>query len=236
MSTADSATTHHHAHHFDSADHEFQASKLGVWLFLVTEVMMFGGLFVGYLIYHNKFPHMFWTGAHLLDWKMGAFNTVVLLVSSFTMALSIYYAQKNNSKQCANMLMITFVCGLIFMVVKYLEYTGKFAHGIYPGTFIDPETAKAYLETKGLEFRQYAIPNSDASANLGLYFGFYYLMTGLHGSHVIIGMGMILWLWFRARKGEFNGKWYTPVEGVGLFWHLVDLIWIFLFPLLYLVE
>ena len=206
---------HKVAHHFDSAEQEFQASKLGIWLFLCTEILMFGGLFVGYVIFHNLYPEMFAEGASHLDWKLGSLNTAVLLVSSFTMVLSIYYAQTNQYKKTSNMLMITFICGLVFMVIKAFEYNHKIHLGLLPGelyTFADAE-----------------------SVNLALYFSFYFLMTGLHGSHVVIGLGLIFWLWLRSRKKEFNKEYYTPLEVVGLFWHLVDVIWIYLFPLLYLV-
>ena len=209
---------HEVAHHFDSAEQEFEASKLGIWLFLATEILMFGGLFVAYSIYHNLFPEMFAEGASFLDWKLGALNTVVLLASSLTMALSIYFAQKKNSKICARMLLLTLLCGLTFMVVKYFEYTHKFHMGLYPGKFFDPI---ASIQV--------------ASENLPMYFSFYFIMTGLHGSHVLAGMIFIFWLYLRARKNEFNDRYFTPLECVGLFWHLVDLIWIYLFPLLYLV-
>ncbi|MCB0390863.1 MAG: cytochrome c oxidase subunit 3 family protein [Bdellovibrionales bacterium] len=206
---------HKVAHHFESAEQEFQASKLGIWLFLCTEILMFGGLFVGYVVFHNIYPEMFAEGAKHLDWKLGSLNTVVLLVSSFTMVLSIYYAQTNQSKKTSNMLLITFLCGLIFMVIKAFEYNHKIHMGLLPGELFTYENAQ--------------------TANLAMYFSFYFLMTGLHGSHVLIGMGLIFWLWLRSRKNEFNKDYYTPLEIVGLFWHLVDVIWIYLFPLLYLV-
>ena len=215
MNTVDRSAGEY-AHHFDSAEHEFESSKFGTWLFLCTEVLMFGGLFVAYFIFSNLFPETFLEGATYLDWKFGAVNTAVLLFSSFTMVMAIYYAQNNNNKKAANMLMITFVCGLIFMVIKYLEYSHKIELGLLPGNLYSFEGAE--------------------SANLGLYFSIYYCMTGLHGSHVIIGMGLILWCWNRCRKDEFNSGYFTPLECVGLFWHLVDLIWIYLFPLLYLVD
>ena len=202
-------------HHYSSAEQEFQASKLGIWLFLATEILMFGGLFVGYIIFHNLYPEMFAEGAKYLDWRLGGLNTIVLMVSSFTMALSIYYAQKNNPKMTSWMLLVTLACAGIFMVIKYFEYTHKFHMGLKPGEFFTFVGAE--------------------HANLALYFSFYFCMTGLHGSHVLAGMVLIFWLYLRARKGHFNEKYYTPLEVVGLFWHLVDLIWIYLFPLLYLV-
>ena len=206
---------HHHAHHFKDADHEFDASKLGIWLFLCTEIVMFGGLFVGYAIYHGRYPEMFAEGASHLSWYWGAINTVVLLISSYTMALGIYYSQINNQKKAVTSLWITFLCGCGFLVIKGIEYSSKISHGLLPGRFFSFKEA--------------------TSDNLAMYFGFYFSMTGLHGIHVVIGMGLIAWVALRAQKGEFSSKYYTPVEGVGLFWHLVDLVWIFLFPLLYLI-
>lgn len=220
MSTANigSSKEHHHAHHFNSAEHEYEASKFGTWLFLCTEILMFGGLFVGYVIFHNKYPELFKVGSKFLDWKMGALNTVVLLVSSLTMALSIYYAQMNDKKKVLINLYITLICAGIFMVVKYFEYSHKIHLGLLPGKLFT-----------------YTGEGMGEVTNLPLYFSFYFCMTGLHGSHVLVGMGLIIWLIVRAHKGEFGPKYYTPVECVGLFWHLVDLIWIYLFPLLYLV-
>jgi cytochrome c oxidase subunit 3 len=226
MSTVNTAATgdhsHHHAHHFESAEAEYQASKFGTWTFLLTEILMFGGLFVGYVLYHERFPEMFHAGSKFLNWKLGAFNTVVLLLSSFTMALSIYYAQMNDKKKVLLNLYITLICGGIFMVVKYFEYTHKFHLGLYPGKSFHPHSPEVQ-----------AI--ADQFPNLPMYFSFYFCMSGLHGSHVLVGMGLIIWLIIRAHKGEFNSSYYTPVECVGLFWHLVDLIWIYLFPLLYLI-
>ena len=214
MSTGNHA---HVAHHFKNAEHQYSSAKEGLWLFMVTEILMFGGLFVGYFLYHMQYPAMFAEGAATLDWRMGFFNTLVLIASSLTMALGIYYLQKNDPKKAALNLAITILCGAIFMVVKYFEYTHKFHLGLYPGKFLDVAAVGAQ------------------HANLGLYFGFYYVMTGLHGTHVLIGMGLITWLLIRTMRGDFSAEYYTPVEGVGLFWHIIDLIWIFLFPLLYLV-
>lgn len=217
MSTDNTITAggHKHAHHFKDELHEFEACKFGVWLFLATEILMFGGLFVGYFLYQAKFPEMFAEGASFLDWRYGTVNTFVLLISSLTMALSIHYAQKNNKKLCVINLVITLLCAGAFMVIKYLEYSHKFHLGLFPGE------AFSYAEA--------------TAPNLAMYFSFYFLMTGLHGSHVLIGMGLITWVLIRASKNEFNSEYYTPLEGVGLFWHLVDLIWIYLFPILYLI-
>ncbi|MEQ1664364.1 MAG: cytochrome c oxidase subunit 3 family protein [Bdellovibrionales bacterium] len=194
---------------------QFSAAKLGVWLFLCTEILMFGGLFVGYIIYHGRYPEMFAEGAKHLDWRLGALNTIVLLISSYTMASGIHYAQINDRAKSLRALGITVLCALIFLVVKYFEYHHKIEVGLLPGK---------YFAFQGAEH-----------ANLAMYFSFYFLMTGLHGSHVVAGICLILWVMKRTAKEEFNSDFYTPVESVGLFWHLVDLIWIYLFPLLYLV-
>jgi cytochrome c oxidase subunit 3 len=204
-----------HAHHYDSAEHEYLTSKEGVWLFLTSEILMFGGLFVGYLIFHHLYPAVFHEGSKHLDWHLGALNTVVLLTSSLTMVMGVHYCQVNQRSKAVTALAVTILCGAIFMVVKYFEYTHKIHEGLLPGNWYRGETHGLY--------------------NAGLYFSFYFMMTGLHGIHVLAGMGLILWALIRTQKGEFNDKNFMFVEGVGLFWHLVDLVWIFLFPLLYLV-
>ncbi|HRO65977.1 MAG TPA: cytochrome c oxidase subunit 3 family protein [Pseudobdellovibrionaceae bacterium] len=216
MSTVNSHE-HHYAHHFKNADHEFVTSKQGVWLFMVTEILMFGGLFVAFFIYHNMYPDMFAEGAKQLDWRMGFTNTLVLIFSSFTMALGIHFIQKGQNRKATWCLVTTLLCAAIFMVIKYFEYVHKFHLGFFPGKYLD-------VAHVGAEH-----------ANLGLYFGFYYCMTGMHGIHVLIGMALIVWVLIRNMRGDFHPHYYTPVEGVGIFWHIVDLIWIFLFPLLYLV-
>jgi cytochrome c oxidase subunit III len=210
------------ASHYRDEKHQYAANKEGIWLFMVTEILMFGGLFVGYIIFHSLYPEMFAEGAQFLDWHLGFINTLVLIFSSLTMALGIYYTQMNQPKKATTSLVLTVICGAIFMTIKYFEYTHKFHLGIFPGRMMNFEELKEH----GYNIKH---------ANLGLYFGFYYCMTGLHGIHVLIGMGLICWLIRKNLKGDFNPNYFTPIEGVGIFWHIVDLIWIFLFPLLYLV-
>lgn len=187
---------------------------------------MFGAIFVGYAIYHHMYPEIFKVGSKFTDVRYGATNTVVLLFSSLTMALGIHFFQVNERKKAITSLAITIICGFIFMGIKYLEYTHKIHLGLMPGAWFTADHAALSQQLGGIE-----IPS-----NIALYFSFYYMMTGIHGIHVMIGMGLIGWILIRALKGEFGPNYYFPVEGVGLFWHLIDLIWIYLFPLLYLVS
>lgn len=201
--------------HFDSAEQAFEASKLGVWLFLVTEILLFGGLFVAYIIYRGLYPEMFHEASHHLNRIMGAVNTVVLIGSSFTMAMAVHSTKHNDSNRAHQYLLITFFCAMLFMVVKYMEYSHKIHEGLLPG---------AYFTFEGIQHPK-----------ASLFFSLYFMMTGLHGIHVLVGMGLIAWVLIRSNKGHFDSHYNTPVEMVGIYWHLVDLIWIYLFPLLYLI-
>lgn len=214
--SAEHASEHHFAHQYQSAEHEYDSTKQGVWLFLVTEVLMFGGLFVGYAIFHHVYPDIFREGGTFLDWRLGALNTTVLITSSLTMALGIRFNQTRERTKAIVCLATTVLCGAGFLCIKYIEYSHKIHEGLLPGALFHYEGPH--------------LPN------LALYFSFYFMMTGLHGIHVFVGMCLITWVLIRTIRGEFGPDYYTPVEGVGLFWHLVDLIWIYLFPLLYLME
>lgn len=207
-----------HAHHFDSAEHEFEAGKLGMWLFLVTEIMLFGVFFAGYGLFMYLYPEMYHEAHQELNKQMGALNTIVLLVSSLTMALAIAFIQRDQKGKSMVCLAATFVCACIFLVVKYFEYKVKFQHGLLPGAYFHP--------VEDIHFK---------APNAALFFSFYFVMTGTHGLHVLIGMALIAWIMFRTNRGDFNSRKFAPVEFVGLYWHIVDLIWIFLFPLIYLV-
>jgi len=208
--------TRHISHHFYNADQEFNSCKMGMWLFLLTEFMLFGGLFVAYTIFRSWYPETFDSGASKLDWTFGAVNTVVLITSSLTMALAIRACQLNKKKQALGLILGTVACASIFLVIKYFEYHHKFELGILPGKFFCFQ--------------------GEHMSNEHIYFSIYFLMTGTHVLHVILGMIAMLWIAARTAKGEFYSAYYTPVEMVGLYWHLVDLIWIFLFPLLYLTK
>jgi len=217
---------HHHAHHFASAEEEFEASKQGMWLFMVTEVLMVGGLFVGYALLRSMYPAMFTEAHKLLSVKLGLTNTIVLITSSLTMALAVGAAQVGNKKNQVRYLLATIALAACFLVVKYFEYSGKISSGLLPGGLFDAAKAQAYAESHG-----YTLTHEKAP----LFFSLYFMMTGIHGLHVVVGMGLIAWITLRANRGEFGSNYYTPVELVGFYWHFVDLVWIYLFPLLYLV-
>lgn len=212
---ATDAVVHHHAHHFESAEAEFEAAKQGMWLFLVTEVLMIGALFVAYGIFRGLYPEMFHEAHKMLSVKMGATNTVILITSSLTMLLGVTSAQKGQRDRSFLYLLLTLILAGCFLVVKYFEYSSKFHHGLLPGGFFT-----------NTELKDPKTP---------LFFSLYFIMTGIHGLHVIIGMGLIAWIMRRTAKREFSPHFYTPVELVGFYWHFVDLVWIYLFPLLYLV-
>ncbi|TGK11892.1 cytochrome c oxidase subunit 3 family protein [Leptospira fletcheri] len=253
MSTANHAGFHH-AHHFESAEHQYQSSKQGIWLFLVTEILMFGGLFVAYSIYHSLYPQIFHAGSKQLSITLGAVNTVVLLFSSFTMALGINFVQRGLRLKAIIALAVTIVCALIFMVVKYFEYTHKFHVGTVPGKYAYTDETRSTTKVAALvkeagqvsaEEREHTLHMDEEeykhlrllndTHNWPLFFGFYFVMSGIHGLHVLAGACLIFWVLLKVLRNKVGPEYYTPVEGVGLFWHVVDLIWIYLFPLLYLV-
>jgi len=335
-------------HHYDTVEQQFQSGKLGMWLFLATEILLFAGLFCAYAVYRRNHPEIFLYAHHFLDTKLGGLNTIVLIFSSLTMAIGVRCAQKGQRTMLITMLTITFLCACTFLGVKYVEYNHKWKHGLLWGTLYqeqgahgadlapgaalehaptgaetahnpaagemghsapevgDPATAApgapgaiadaqaalaaakaawAHLTGQPLEPASIpatadvshtpattepapppapapaggpvvierstiphaapaptglASPNAGAAApapsNVHIFFGIYFVMTGLHGLHVIIGMIVIAWLIVRSAKGHFGPDYFTPVDLGGLYWHIVDLIWIYLFPLLYLIH
>ncbi len=202
-------------HHFHDAEQQAQAAKLGVWLFLLTEILLFGGLFCAYAVYRAWYPDMFWEAHKLLDLTLGTINTVVLITSSVTMALAIREMQLGRRLTTLYYLYATLAFACTFLVIKYFEYSHKFHLGQLPGK---------YYTFTGLE-----------GNNPHIFFSIYFMMTGLHGIHVLGGMGLITWMILRVKRGQLSAEYYTPLEMTGLYWHLVDLIWIFLFPLFYLI-
>lgn len=192
-----------HYHHWEP-EQAYHGSKLGMWIFLATEVHLFSALFCMFGVFRWKYLHEFNQAAQSLNWKLGGLNTVVLLASSYFMVRAVDAAQKGLNKKVITYLDITFVLACVFLVVKLcFEYPAKFSHGIYPWT--------------------------------NIFFGLYFTATAIHGLHVVIGMGVIIWLRILAKKERFSVTYYTPVEVTGLYWHLVDVVWIFLFPIFYLL-
>ena len=200
-------------------EQQFDTVKIGMWLFLATEVLLFGGLFVGFGLMQARFPQEFLEAHEHLQRPLGSLNTVVLLVSSFTMVMAVMASQKADRKKTVFFLILTIVCACIFLGVKYFEYSHKFEEGLLPGHF--------YSHKGDLK------PNDPGYAT---FFSFYFMMTGLHGFHILVGIFLLAWIAVRANRGEFSKAYYTPVDLVGLYWHLVDLIWIYLFPLYYLIK
>lgn len=210
------------AHHFLDKFQQDDAVKMGMWLFLVQELLFFGGLFMAYISMRFYYPDTFQEAYLHLDWRLGAVNTVALLTSSLTMALAVRAAQQGHKKQLVPLLGVTAALAIVFMAIKFFEYEHKLHDGLMPGAFYSYGDPLSAVE---------AVHHAPQ-----IFFSVYFMMTGVHGLHVLIGVGLIVYLMWRATKGELNENNYSFVDNVGLYWHLVDLIWIFLFPLLYLVK
>lgn len=289
------------AHHFESMDQQRQSSKLGMWLFLATEILFFGGLFVFYTVYRGNHPEVFVFGAHFLDTSLGALNTVVLIFSSFTIAWAVRAAQLKQIKLLKWLIVATMLCAFTFMGVKYVEYSAKWKHGLLWAGSYNPHldhdaphdivavegevhTAEADIEIVGIDEVQHVaegeivepivtevaiepaaeVADPDRStiapaaegpgglaapetvvaedvipvepANAKIFFSIYFMMTGLHGIHVLGGIVAMLWLLKCLRRGDFDSGHFTKVDMVALYWHVVDIIWIYLFLLLYLID
>lgn len=211
----------HVAHHFDDAEQQFEAATLGMWLFLITEVLFFGGIFAAYIIYRTAYPEAWREGSSHLDVVLGSVNTVILLCSSLAMALAVWAAQTGKQDKLLKFLLLTIVLGTAFLVIKGFEYHSKFTHHLVP---VDEIFHLDHVEIPGAN-----------PANVRLFFGFYFGMTGIHALHMVIGIGVMIALVIRTKKGHFSPQYYAPVEMTGLYWHFVDIVWVFLFPLLYLL-
>jgi cytochrome c oxidase subunit III len=212
-------------HHFVDAEQQRDAASLGMWLFLATEIMFFGGMFCAYLIYRFWYYNEFAAGSRSLDIWLGTINTAVLICSSLTVALGVRAAQMGKRKLLVILLLLTIVFGLAFLGIKGIEWYQKFEEHHVPGySFNVDDLAKAYPQIH-IDQRHQQI-----------YFSLYFAMTGLHALHMIIGVGMFIFLTYYAWKGRYTPKYYTPIEMGGLYWHFVDIVWIYLFPLLYLID
>jgi len=232
------------AHHFGSLRQQFDSAKLGMWIFLVTEILFFGGLLCAYAVFRANNPAVFVDGQHFLETPLGAINTAVLIFSSLTMAMAVRCAQLGRRVPLIAMLLVTLLCGGVFLGVKAFEYKHKWDHGLVPGKEFLPdnvegESNREYVR-EHLEQAGYGKLSDEQLQrridNLRSFVGIYFCLTGLHAVHVAAGLGVILWILVGAIRGRYCGGHFTPVDMVGLYWHLVDLIWIFLFPLLYLIH
>jgi cytochrome c oxidase subunit 3 len=271
-------------HHFENADQQYQSAKLGMWVFLATEILFFGGLFVAYSVYRANHPEVFVFGHHFLDKNLGALNTVILICSSLTAAWAVRAAQLKQIGMLKLMILLTMLFAFGFLGVKGVEYHNKWKHGLLwagsyhphveheepvalepaggiaesaaaastvvdqaevapPEAATDPDRSAIAPAAEGPA--GLAAPGSPAAeeadieiepANAQIYFSIYFLMTGLHGIHVLGGIGAFIWLLLCARRGYFDSGHFTRVDMVALYWHLVDLIWIYLFLLLYLID
>ncbi len=275
-------------HQFEDMGQQEESVSIGMWMFLVQEILFFGGLFTAYLVFRSKYPMAFAAGSNHLDAFWGGLNTLVLIVSSLTMALTVYYAQKNKRSMQVIMIVLTMIFGAVFLGVKAIEYTDKYNHGLIPVAGLnkkikDDKTAhstgtekpcwevdhnapavehpnprgefqwtdcslvklaqdKNYLtesEKVGYFVKdETGAPKIDPDKfrdKVRIFFFLYFVMTGLHALHMVVGLGLMLWLLWTAYRGHYTSEYYMPVEMSGLYWHFVDIVWIFLFPLLYLL-
>jgi len=256
----------HVAHHFETPAQQFAAGKLGMWIFLVTEILFFGGLFCAYAVYRANHPEIFIYAHQFLDKYLGAINTAVLILSSLTMAWGVRCAQCDQRRGLILCLALTLACASVFLGIKYVEYEHKWKEGLLWAGWFDPgenlgeeEEGKTEKGEEGNVEGDEEGPGEGTAGGLsrvsqsengtvpfgtlgqrprhvGVFFSIYFALTGLHAVHVIAGMMAIAWILVRAAKGHFGSRYFGPVDLVGLYWHLVDMIWIFLFPLLYLIH
>ncbi|NQT41204.1 MAG: cytochrome c oxidase subunit 3 family protein [Planctomycetes bacterium] len=225
------------AHHFESPEQQFATGKLGMWLFLLTEVLFFSGLFCAYVVYRSNHPEIFIYASRFLDVRLGALNTAVLIFSSLTMAWAVRCAQLDQRRGLIACLAVTLACAAVFLGVKVVEYEHKWKDGLLPGGHYSHEAEATEGKRADEPAADHAGESPDeAPRNVHLFFSVYFAMTGLHAIHIIAGMGVITWILIRAVKGHFGPGYFGPVDFTALYWHLVDLIWIFLFPLLYLIH
>ena len=215
------ATHPEHRFYFESLEEQKGAATLGMWAFIAQEIMFFGGLFAAYAVYRYKYFDAFAASSHHLDLPLATFNTAVLIGSSLTMAMAVHAAALGHRRAISLWLVATVLLGTVFLGVKVVEYKSKYDDQLIPGASFSAE--ELHLEGEGERAAQ-------------IYYSLYFAMTGLHALHMIIGIPILLALAWQAHRGRFGPRYHTPVEMTGLYWHFVDIVWIFLFPLLYLIH
>jgi cytochrome c oxidase subunit 3 len=204
------------AHQFEDAEQQREAATLGMWIFLSTEILFFGGMFLGYTVYRGMYPIAWGEASKHLDILLGSLNTAVLLCSSLTMAMAVHEAQGGRPRKVIGFIAATMALGIVFLFIKFYEYYQKYKEGLVPG---------AHFVWHGHD-----------PQHVSIFFLFYFIMTGMHAVHMIIGLGLMTVLAFLTKKRKFTSAYFNPIEMGGLYWHFVDIIWVFLFPLLYLVD
>jgi cytochrome c oxidase subunit 3 len=238
--TAENKTQPHHPglqHHFANMEQQRAAGTIGMWVFLVTEIMFFGGMFLAYTLYRNKYPAAFASASNHLDLTLGTVNTVVLICSSFTMAMAVYCTQRGKKQLQILSLILTIILGGTFLGIKAVEYHDKYVDHLIPGRLIPTRPFDPEVQLPGTphdERKLHLLPGATVQ-NVQMFFWIYFAMTGMHAVHMIIGLGLLLVLLIGSLRNRYSPEYYNPVEITGLYWHFVDIVWIFLFPLLYLL-
>lgn len=223
-------------HHFENMEQQREAGTLGMWVFLVTEIMFFGGMFLAYTLYRSIYPLAFASASNHLDITLGALNTGVLIFSSFTMAMAVYFTQVGKPRPQILCLVLTLLLGLTFLGIKAVEYYDKYEDHLIPGRLIPGRQFGPEVAHEGdLDPHKLHLLPGATLRQVELFYWIYFAMTGMHALHMIIGAGLLTFLLIFSLKGRFDPEYHSPVEVIGLYWHFVDIIWIFLFPLLYLL-
>jgi len=223
-------------HHFENMEQQREAGTLGMWVFLVTELMFFGGMFLAYTLYRSLYPAAFASGSNHLDITLGAVNTGVLILSSFTMAMAVYFTQVGKRRPQIICLGLTLILGLTFLGIKAKEYHDKYEDHLIPGTLIPGNAFNPAVAHEGdHDPHKLHLLEGATVEKVEMFYWIYFAMTGMHALHMIIGAGLLTFLLIYSMKGRFDPEYHSPVEVIGLYWHFVDIVWIFLFPLLYLL-
>ena len=221
-----------HRHHFETPEQQREAGTFGMWLFLLTEIMFFGGLFFAYLLYRNWYNPAFVAASNQLSIPLGTANTAILISSGFFMALAVWAAEVRKKSLLVLFLVLTTLLGVAFLGVKYFEYKEKFELHHVPGASFD---VSQFINPHAYGLKEEPLA-PDMAQKTQVFFFLYFPMTGMHALHMIIGIGLLFWFIWRANRGEFTAGYVAPIENFALYWHFVDIVWIFLFPLLYLIN
>ena len=221
-----------HRHHFETEEQQREAGSFGMWLFLLTEIMFFGGMFFAYLLYRNWYNPAFIVASHQLSIPLGGINTAILITSGFFMALGVWAAETRKKNLLVLFLVLTTIFGFAFLGIKTVEYKEKYEKHHIPGANFD---VSEFVNPAAHGLHETPLAH-DMAQKTQIFFFLYFAMTGMHALHMIIGLVLLFWLTWRAYRGEFSSGYVAPIENFGLYWHFVDIVWIFLFPLLYLIN